>query len=212
MKRPRVVSERKRALLERSPPPSKRSRPHSWLKEEKRSEIEEALAGTGPLPLYISRTAEEEMRNHSISSGNRNLEAMGLLLGDVFAHSEKTYTVVKNVVTTDLQASGVSVSFHRNGFETLFDRLDKTDFDYIIVGWYHSHPGYTCFMSPKDIETQQRMFREDFHFAVVLDPLKLQIEAFTLSGEGCISVPFAVYWEEHEDPYGRTKKLPLKPR
>ena len=65
---------------------------------------------------------------------------------------------------------------------------------------------------PKDIETQRRMFREEFHFAIVLDPLELQIEAFTLYGEECVVAPFAVYWEEHENPYGRMKKLPLKPR
>lgn len=212
MKRPRVVSERKRAILERAPPPKERSRPHYWLKEERRREVEEAFAGTGPLPLYISKTAEARMRDHSISSGKQNLEALGLLLGDVFAHSAKPYTVVKDVATTDLQASGVSVSFDRNGFETLFDRLDEADFDYIIVGWYHSHPGYTCFMSPKDVGTQRRMFREEFHFAIVLDPMELQIEAFTLSGEKCVPAPFAVYWEEYENPYGPMKKLPLKPK
>lgn len=137
---------------------------------------------------------------------------MGLLLGDVFAHSGKAHAVVKDAVTTELQATGISVSFDRNGFEALFDRLDEADFDCVIVGWYHSHHGYTCFMSPKDIETQRRMFREEFHFASVLDPLELQIEAFTLSGEECVVAPFAVYWEEYEDPYGRMKKLPLKPR
>ncbi|MFQ5885354.1 MAG: hypothetical protein ACE5IO_09675, partial [Thermoplasmata archaeon] len=100
----------------------------------------------------------------------------------------------------------------RDGFELLFDRLDDVDFDYIIVGWYHSHLGHTCFMSPRDVETQREMFRERYHFAIVLDPIELQIEAFTLSGENCVAAPFAVYWEEFEDPYGRTKKLAARPR
>lgn len=59
---------------------------------------------------------------------------MGLLLGDVFAQSGLVYAVVKDAVTTELQATGVSVSFDRNGFEALFDRLDEADFDYVIVG------------------------------------------------------------------------------
>jgi proteasome lid subunit RPN8/RPN11 len=212
MKPPRVVSESRRTILEKPPPPKERSRPHHWLREERRIEVEEALAGTEALPLYISKTAEAKMRDHSTSCGRRGLEALGLLLGDVYVHSERRHTIVSDVVTTDLRSTGVSVSFDRSGFEKLFERLDSAGSDYVIVGWYHSHPGHTCFMSPRDVQTQRSMFREDFHFAIVIDPIVSQIEAFTLSGMECVPAQFAVYWEEDEDPYVGSKNLPLKPR
>jgi proteasome lid subunit RPN8/RPN11 len=194
------MSERKRAITERSPPPEERSRPHYWLREGMRCEVEKALAESEPLPLYVSKTAEAKMRNHSISSGRKGLEALGLLLGDVHLHSGRRHTIVRDAVTTDLCSTGVSVSFDRGGFETLFEHLDEAGFDYVIVGWYHSHPGHTCFMSPRDIQTQRSIFKEDFHFAIVLDPIESQVEAFTLSGSECVPAMFAVYWEEDEEP------------
>ncbi|MFQ6106597.1 MAG: hypothetical protein ACE5QF_03280 [Thermoplasmata archaeon] len=212
MNLPRIVRESKRAHEERPPPPTERTRPHYWLGEDRRKEIESLLVGGGVLPLYISKTAEAKMRNHSISCGERNQEAMGLLLGDVYVHSNETYSIVEDVVTTRLKASRVSVSFERDGLEQLFGHLDDVHFDYVIIGWYHSHPGYTCFMSPKDVETQRAMFREKFHFAIVLDPTEMQIEAYTLSGDNCVPAPFLVYWDEFEDPYGRMKRLAVRPR
>lgn len=40
-----------------------------------------------------------------------------------------------------------------------------------IVGWYHSHPGYGCWLSGIDVSTQmlQQSFSEPF-LAVVIDP------------------------------------------
>ncbi|MGQ9719757.1 MAG: Mov34/MPN/PAD-1 family protein [Candidatus Jordarchaeum sp.] len=40
-----------------------------------------------------------------------------------------------------------------------------------IVGWYHSHPGFGCFLSSIDIETQQRLQRMFSQcVALVVDP------------------------------------------
>ncbi len=40
-----------------------------------------------------------------------------------------------------------------------------------IVGWYHSHPGYGCWLSGIDVTTQKtnQMFQDPF-LAVVIDP------------------------------------------
>jgi proteasome lid subunit RPN8/RPN11 len=32
----------------------------------------------------------------------------------------------------------------------------KKEIDGLIIGWYHSHPGYGIFMSDTDIQTQSR--------------------------------------------------------
>ena len=54
----------------------------------------------------------------------------------------------------------------------------------IVVGWYHSHPGFGCWLSGVDINTQQSF--EQLHqraVAVVVDPIqsvkgKVVIDAF----------------------------------
>ncbi|UCE45194.1 MAG: hypothetical protein JSU93_07430 [Methanobacteriota archaeon] len=69
---------------------------------------------------------------------------------------------------------------------------DLDRFSYAIMGWYHSHPGHTCFMSKTDLSTQRVMFTQPYHCALVIDPVNREIEAFKLLGEGCVTVPFAV--------------------
>lgn len=59
------------------------------------------------------------------------------------------------------------------------------------VGWYHSHPGYGCWLSGIDVATQatQQMFQDPF-LAVVIDPDrtisagKVEIGAFRTYPEG----------------------------
>jgi COP9 signalosome complex subunit 5 len=54
-----------------------------------------------------------------------------------------------------------------------------------VVGWYHSHPGYGCWLSGIDVSTQMlnQQFTEPF-LAVVIDPTrtvsagKVEIGAF----------------------------------
>lgn len=135
---------------------------------------------------------------------------MGFLLGDVYVHRGNRYALARDAVTTDLDASSVSVRFQREGFPKLLEDLDDIPYDYIIVGWYHSHPGYGCFMSPKDVETQKKMFSEDYHSAIVVDPLNMQIEAFSLVGQEVKRRPFVVFWEDYEDPYGKMRKLAIR--
>ena len=132
---------------------------------------------------------------HCAEMGKRELEALGFLLGDHFTNGGEEYTVVEEVVTSELDSSSISVKI--KDFTPMFERmyeLEKAGKDYVLVGWYHSHPGHTCFLSPTDIETQKRMFRESYHVAVVVDPLNTEIKSFKL-GMGHVprEISFGVY-------------------
>jgi 26S proteasome regulatory subunit N11 len=56
----------------------------------------------------------------------------------------------------------------------------------IVVGWYHSHPGFGCWLSGVDMNTQQNFEQlNDRAVAVVVDPIqsvkgKVVIDAFRL--------------------------------
>jgi proteasome lid subunit RPN8/RPN11 len=152
-------------------------------------------------PLYISKIAEEKMRNHALSKAHERTEVMGLMLGQVFTHDGTEYTMVRDVATTDLDASSTRVRFRRDGFEKLFASMDDVGFDHIVTGWYHSHPGHGIFMSPTDVDTQKGMFSSSFHRAVVIDPINKEIGAYRLGGVDVEPVPFAIYWEEFQNPY-----------
>lgn len=207
---PKIVSETKRRIEERIPPASERTRPHFWLTARSKEIYEKHLSKRFAFPLYLSKTAEEKIRNHSLHFMREDLEVMGFLLGDVYKHNGRNYSVARDVATTNLDSSSVSVKFQREGFQSLFQKLNDFPFDYVLVGWYHSHPGHGCFMSQKDLETQKKMFKEDFHSSIVIDPVKMEIEAYGLEGGDCLVRPFTVFWEEYQDPYGKVKKVKIR--
>ena len=144
------------------------------------------------LDLFIRKTAALKMLKHCRDFRDDRLEVMGFMVGHRYEWRGDEYTVVEDVVTSDLDTSSVSVKFAN--FEPLFgelDRFEKRGKDYILVGWYHSHPGHTSFMSGTDKQTQIRMFNKEYQSAVVIDPIRIEMKAFKLLDE-----------EVYEKPYG----------
>jgi len=197
-KKPTITSSNDLVIEERPKPPSDRCRPHKWLSEASLQKYEENRPG---LELYISKLAEERVRNHALSRIDDRTEVMGFLLGSVYEDHRSRYVLVRDVATTDLDATSVSVRFDREGFERLFASMDESCFNYVIVGWYHSHPGHRCFLSQTDVETQSKMFNGPYHSALVIDPVNVEIAAFELKDEAVVEKPFAVYWDEYQNPY-----------
>ena len=81
------------------------------------------------------------------------MEVMGLMLGEFV----DDYTV-RVVDVFAMPQSGTSVSvedvdpvFQRD----MMDRLERVGRPEVVVGWYHSHPGFGCWLSSTDVNTQQ---------------------------------------------------------
>ena len=194
---------------EMPPPAAERTLPHKWLTQQ-------ALLGYGkggewqPAEMYLFKTAEEKVRNHALCRVQEGTEVMGLLLGEVFVHQGREYTVVRDVATTDLEATSVSVRFDPEGFESLFASLECARFRYVLVGWYHSHPGHGCFLSSTDVATQRCMFDRPYHTALVVDPVRREIDAFCLQDDEVRQRRFLVYWDEYQNPYYGESVKPRK--
>ncbi len=63
-----------------------------------------------------------------------------------------------------------------------------------ICGWYHSHPGYSCFFSGTDVRTQRmHQMLEDPYLGIVVDPLRTMS-----SGEVSIGC-FRAYPESYKE-------------
>ncbi len=55
----------------------------------------------------------------------------------------------------------------------MLDMLKQTGRPEMVVGWYHSHPGFGCWLSGVDINTQQSFEAlSDRAVAVVVDPIQ----------------------------------------
>jgi proteasome lid subunit RPN8/RPN11 len=129
------------------------------------------------IKYFMTVDALKKMMKHCYLHGQKN-EVMGLILGQTYICRYKIISVALDVATSELRASDAEVRF--NSFERLFAELEELKYDYQILGWYHSHPGYTSFMSPTDIDTQKRMFKHMHQFAIVIDPVKFDMKAFIL--------------------------------
>ncbi len=201
----KILGEVKKVPKEAAPPPN--ANPHLWPTQADREMLALDLAGGKVLAGYINKHAEAKMRNHALSMREKTIEVMGLMLGEVRTWKGYTYVMVRDVVTSDLDATSVSVKFDSAGLEKLFGKLDDAGFDYIIVGWYHSHPGYGCFMSETDLATHIGSFVSPYQLAMVIDPKNYEIAAFRVKDGKAISEDFAVYWDEYDDPYGGVKRV-----
>jgi len=188
--RPKIVAERKRRARELRPPQDFLL--HEWGKPYPGIEV------------YITQHAFDKMMKQCAAYAKKHLEAMGYLVGDYCRWKNKEYTIVEDAVTSDLETTSVSVQF--KAFEKAFDQLDKIDFDYVIVGWYHSHPGHGCFMSQTDISTQKRMFNKPFHVAIVIDPINREFKAYKMAGNVAEEKVFGVYKNLDGEPVPPTEK------
>ncbi|MDR3206330.1 MAG: Mov34/MPN/PAD-1 family protein [Candidatus Methanoplasma sp.] len=119
--------------------------------------------------LFAAETAVREMIFHADAGAAVRKEVMGLMMGAAYCDDEGEYAVVTGTATSELDADEVSVRFDRGCMEELFGSMDSACGDE-VVGWYHSHPGFGCYLSDTDIRTHEGIFGNDAGFALVIDP------------------------------------------
>ncbi|KAI0424720.1 Mov34-domain-containing protein [Xylaria sp. FL0064] len=132
--------------------------------------------------VYISSLALLKMLRHG--RAGVPMEVMGLMLGEFV--DDFTVRVV-DVFAMPQSGTGVSVEAVDPVFQQkMMDMLTQTGRPESVVGWYHSHPGFGCWLSSVDINTQQSFEQlTPRAVAVVVDPIqsvkgKVVIDAFRL--------------------------------
>lgn len=109
-------------------------------------------------------------------------EVMGLMLGDFV--DEYTVKVV-DVFAMPQRGTSMTVEAVDPVFQQqMMEMLRQTGRPEAVVGWYHSHPGWGCWLSGVDVNTQQSFEQLNARsVAVVVDPVisvkgKVVIDAF----------------------------------
>merc|ERR1712007_339339 len=136
--------------------------------------------------VYISSLALLKMLKHG--RAGVPMEVMGLMLGEFV--DEYTVRVI-DVFAMPQSGTGVSVEAVDPVFQAkMLDMLKQTGRPEMVVGWYHSHPGFGCWLSGVDINTQQSFEAlSERAVAVVVDPIqsvkgKVVIDAFRSIEQG----------------------------
>ncbi|CAG0908218.1 unnamed protein product, partial [Cyprideis torosa] len=107
---------------------------------------------------------------HARSGGS--IEVMGMLIGKVDAE----WMIVMDSFGLPVEGTETRVNAQAEAYEYMtaymesakqIGRLEN------VIGWYHSHPGYGCWLSGIDVSTQMlnQNYQEPF-VAIVVDPVR----------------------------------------
>jgi len=138
--------------------------------------------------VKISAIALLKMVMHARSGGT--LEVMGLMLGKV----EGDTMIVMDSFALPVEGTETRVNAATEGYEYMVDYMSlikEVGRNENALGWYHSHPGYGCWLSGIDVSTQMlnQQFQEPW-LAIVVDPVrtissgKVELGAFRAYPEG----------------------------
>ncbi len=123
--------------------------------------------------VLMDEPALRASQAHALSSLNR--EVAGFLIGprpEKQPDGRYVVHIIDTIVAKHTVMQGASVTYTpeswRNAHDTLAERYpDETA---VMVGWYHTHPGFGIFLSGMDLFIHQTFYTQIWHVAFVLDP------------------------------------------
>lgn len=118
--------------------------------------------------VKISAIALLKMAIHARMGGS--IEVMGVMTGKILG----TSFVVLDAFALPVEGSETRVNALGEAYEFMVENLQALQGVgrlENVVGWYHSHPGYGCWLSGIDVGTQAQNQRfQDPFLAIVIDP------------------------------------------
>jgi len=138
--------------------------------------------------VRISAIALLKMVMHARSGGT--IEVMGLLMGK----ADGDTMIVMDSFALPVEGTETRVNAQTEGYEYMVDYLmliKQVGRMENALGWYHSHPGYGCWLSGIDVSTQMlnQTYQEPW-LAIVVDPIRtissgrVELGAFRTYPEG----------------------------
>jgi proteasome lid subunit RPN8/RPN11 len=124
--------------------------------------------------ILVSESAFRDAQAHALSSPDH--EVAGVLVGPQPEKQPDGRYVVHisdSIIARHTRMHGASVTYTPESWRYVNDRLAELfpDGAAVIVGWYHTHPGFGIFLSGMDQFIHRNFFTQIWHVAMVLDPL-----------------------------------------
>jgi len=121
--------------------------------------------------IFIEKTVLDEVRAHAQSK--TNAEIGGILMGDYGIHGGIRFLVISGCIKAEKGISRAGLFRFTIEALTEIDQIRERDFqDKLTLGWYHSHPGFGVFLSHIDMDSHKRIFTQEYHLALVVDPIQ----------------------------------------
>lgn len=123
--------------------------------------------------ILIDEPALRAAQAHALSSLSH--EVAGVLVGgrpEKQPDGRYVVHIFDTIVARHTVMQGASVTYTPESWRYLNDTLAERypDDTAVMVGWYHTHPGFGIFLSGMDLFIHQNFFTQIWHVAMVLDP------------------------------------------
>lgn len=124
--------------------------------------------------IFIEEPALRAAQAHALSSPSR--EVAGVLIGprpEKQPDGRYNVYIMDTIIAKYTVMHGASVTYTPESWRYMNDQLWERypDESAIMVGWYHTHPGFGIFLSGMDQFIHQNFFIQKWHVALVLDPI-----------------------------------------
>ncbi|MCB0836339.1 MAG: Mov34/MPN/PAD-1 family protein [Bacteroidetes bacterium] len=125
--------------------------------------------------VFIHQTCVEAVNHWVNQSLNQKPvpEVGGFLLGNYALSKRDHYLIsIEEFLPAQevVKATPNRLEFGSNPFLALDAFLEEKE-DLVLVGWLHTHPGHSPYLSEIDLYSHEGFFPHDYQVAIVLDPL-----------------------------------------
>lgn len=130
-------------------------------------------SGGAAVDILMDEPPLRAMQAHALSSLDR--EVAGVMVGhrpEKQPDGRYVVHVIDSIAAKYTVMHGASVTYTPESWRYLNDTLWERypDESAVMVGWYHTHPGFGIFLSGMDLFIHQNFFTQIWHVAYVLDP------------------------------------------
>ncbi|MCP4428940.1 MAG: hypothetical protein GY803_31025 [Chloroflexi bacterium] len=124
--------------------------------------------------ILVDEPAFRAAQAHALGSLSR--EVAGVLVGpppEKQPDGRYVVHIIDSIIAKHTVMHGASVTYTPESWRYMNDKLREKypDETAVIVGWYHTHPGFGIFLSGMDQFIHQNFFTQIWHTALVLDPI-----------------------------------------
>ncbi len=150
-----------------------------------RIDLTKIYPDTCVLSIYIHRSCIFSVLDWVLENKAREPipEIGGFVLGHYFEEENKGYNLSlerfipsKNVA----YKSPIQLEFGAQSLIELYEEKQKHP-DLELIGWFHTHPGHTPYLSEQDLSIHNNFFNQKYHLAIVLDSLTEAYETVFIS-------------------------------
>ena len=122
------------------------------------------------MPIFVDLDVMRDMVAHAYS--NKKVELGGVMLGQSLVDDDgKPFVVISDCLRAQhYQATRGSFKFTHQTWSDIGRQLNRRRPNLRIVGWYHTHPGWTVFLSSMDLFICENFFSSPEDVALVIDP------------------------------------------